>query len=91
METQKIVFILNAYLSVSSVMFCKQCLAYTVLIDPCYHAIHNINLGFKLNYISVNYLQIYVSTSLRQLNLHSLIQYWGCISPSSLQVIIFLN
>ena len=27
---------LNAYLSVSAVIFCKQCLAYTVHIDWCY-------------------------------------------------------
>ena len=46
METQKIIF-LNADLSVSAVMFCKQCLAYTVLIDWCYHAIHKHSYRFQ--------------------------------------------
>ena len=43
METQKFDFIFkrkNAKLNVSAVMFCKQCLAYTVHIDWCDHAIH---------------------------------------------------
>ena len=30
----------HAYFSVSAIMFCKHCLAYTVHIDWCYHAVH---------------------------------------------------
>ena len=39
LQHRKPIFI-NTYLSVSAVMFCKQYLTYTVLIDRCYHAIH---------------------------------------------------
>ena len=38
-ENPKIDF-LDAYLSVSAAIFCKQSLAYVVQIDRCYHAIH---------------------------------------------------
>ena len=39
MEFQKLIF-LNAYFSVSAVMFCEQFLANTVRIDLCNHSIH---------------------------------------------------
>ena len=43
-------------LSVSAVMFCKQYLVYTVLIDWCYHSIHeHSNRSQVSTYISANY------------------------------------
>ena len=43
--------------SVSAVMFCKRCLAYTVHIDWCYHAIINIQVSLKtLNIIIISVL-----------------------------------
>ena len=47
METQEIDF-LNAHLCVSAVMFCKQCLAYTLHVDWCYP-----NHSSKSQHISV--------------------------------------
>ena len=52
----------QAYLNVSAVMFCKQCLAYTVHIDYYYHAIYKHSNRFQCLYISVNYMHIYFST-----------------------------
>ena len=64
METENLILLKkHAYLSVSAVMFCKQCLAYIVHIDWCYHAIYKHASRFQHN-ISVNYMHIYVSTSL---------------------------
>ena len=64
METQKIDLPKkNVYLSVSAVMFCKQFLAYALHIDWCYHAI-NKHSSRSQHYICVNYMHIYVSTSL---------------------------
>ena len=44
MKTQKcelhITKVAKARINVSAVMFCKQCLAYAVHIDWCYHSIH---------------------------------------------------
>ena len=40
--------VLHASLSVSAVMFCKQCLAYAVHIDWCNNAIHNIHVSFQI-------------------------------------------
>ena len=39
---------LNTCLSVPDVMFCKQCLAYAVHIDWCYHATQNIHVGLNI-------------------------------------------
>ena len=52
-----------SYLSVSAVMFCKEFLDYIVHIDRCYHAI-NKHSSSSQHYICVNYMHIYVSTSL---------------------------
>ena len=63
---QKLDFIKKkyAYLSISAVMFCKRCLAYTVHIDWRYHAIHKHSCRSQHVAICVNYMHIYISTSL---------------------------
>ena len=48
----------NALLSVSAVMFYKQCLAYAVHIDWCYQSIHKHTSRFQHN-ICVNYMHLY--------------------------------
>ena len=47
METKNIDIFFNAHLRVSGIMFCKQCLAYSLHIDWCYHAIHKHSRWFQ--------------------------------------------
>ena len=51
----------ETHLCVSAVIFCKQCLAYTVQIDWCYHAIHKHSSRFQ--HVSVLIACTYMTTS----------------------------